>query len=270
MLIHGLLTIFFLFIGLEISLSATHPKTLLLPSCAALSGMVVPAVIFLAISPGSNLWASAMPTDLAIALAGLALLGKKIHPRVRTFLLLLAVADDFFSLLIFAILYGGKLHLADSLTTLGAALAGFLLGRMQKINPEKIVKILNPLMNFLVIPLYVLLQIQLGFSTAISNSITIGFLAARIFGKVLGIALFIWLARKQNWIGREEGITTNEGIGVGLLAGAAMTVSLVIGGIAAQSQGELEQLRSGVFLSAIVSVVLGSAWLRVRARNDSL
>jgi NhaA family Na+:H+ antiporter len=232
--------------------------------------MVVPAVIFLAISPGSNLWASAMPTDLAIALAGLALLGKKIHPRVRTFLLLLAVADDFFSLFIFAILYGNKLHLADSLTTLGAALAGFLLGRMRKINPDKLVKLLNPVINFFVIPLYVVLQIQLGFSTAISNTITVGFLAARIFGKALGIGIFVWYARNRKWISSEIGITVNEGIGVGLLAGAAMTVSLVIGGIAAQSQSELEQLRSGVFLSAIVSVVLGCAWLRFRARIKSL
>lgn len=230
----------------------------------------MPAVIFLAISPGSNLWASAMPTDLAIALAGLALLGKKIHPRVRTFLLLLAVADDFFSLLIFAILYGNKLHLADSLTTLGAALAGFLLGRMRKINPDKLVKLLNPVINFFVIPLYVVLQIQLGFSTAISNTITVGFLAARIFGKALGIGIFVWYARNRKWISSEIGITVNEGIGVGLLAGAAMTVSLVIGGIAAQSQSELEQLRSGVFLSAIVSVVLGCAWLRFRARIKSL
>lgn len=266
MAIQLLLAIFFLFIGLEIAATIAHPKALIIPSAAALSGMVFPALIFLAISPSTHLWAAAMPTDLAIALGGLALAGRGIRPRVRTFLLLLAVADDFFSLLIFGSIYGSKLHLADSLSTLGAALLGFALGQIKILQPARLIQILNPLTTFFIVPVYVIYQVRLGFSTEIANGTTLGFLAARVIGKVLGIALFIWVAHRLQWIDGRKGVTLAEAIGVGMLAGAAMTVSLVIGEIAAQSPGEMDQLRSGVFLSAIISVILGSVWLRLRGR----
>ena len=266
MAIQLLLAIFFLFIGLEIAATIAHPKALIIPSAAALSGMVFPALIFLAISPSTHLWAAAMPTDLAIALGGLALVGKGIRPQVRTFLLLLAVADDFFSLLIFGAIYGSKLHLADSLSTLGAALLGFTLGQIKIIQPARLIQVLNPLTTFFIVPVYVIYQVRSGFSTEITNGTTLGFLAARVVGKVLGIALFIWIAHRRNWINAGSGISLNESVGVGLLAGSAMTVSLVIGEIAAQSPGEMDQLRSGVFLSAIISVILGSVWLRLRGR----
>ncbi len=266
MAIQLLLAIFFLFIGLEIAATIAHPKALIIPSAAALSGMVFPAVIFLAISPSTHLWAAAMPTDLAIALGGLALVGKGIRPQVRTFLLLLAVADDFFSLLVFGAIYGSKLHLADSLSTLGAALLGFTLGQIKIIQPARLIQVLNPLTTFFIVPVYVIYQVRSGFSTEITNGTTLGFLAARVVGKVLGIALFIWIAHRMQWIDDRKGVTLAEAIGVGVLAGAAMTVSLVIGEIAAQSPGEMDQLRSGVFLSATISVILGSVWLRLRGR----
>ena len=266
MAIQLLLAIFFLFIGLEIAATIAHPKALIIPSAAALSGMVFPAVIFLAISPSTHLWAAAMPTDLAIALGGLALVGKGIRPQVRTFLLLLAVADDFFSLLVFGAIYGSKLHLADSLSTLGAALLGFTLGQIKIIQPARLIQVLNPLTTFFIVPVYVIYQVRSGFSTEITNGTTLGFVAARVVGKVLGIALFIWIAHRMQWIDDRKGVTLAEAIGVGVLAGAAMTVSLVIGEIAAQSPGEMDQLRSGVFLSATISVILGSVWLRLRGR----
>jgi len=266
MAIELLLAIFFLFIGLEIAATIAHPKALIIPSAAALSGMVFPALIFLAISPSTHLWAAAMPTDLAIALGGLALVGKGIRSQVRTFLLLLAVADDFFSLLVFGAIYGSKLHLADSLSTLGAALLGFALGQIKILQPARLIQVLNPLTTFFIVPVYVIYQVRSGFSTEITNGTTLGFLAARVVGKVLGIALFIWVAHRMQWIDDRKGVTLAEAIGVGVLAGAAMTVSLVIGEIATQSPGEMDQLRSGVFLSAIISVILGSVWLRLRGR----
>ena len=266
MAIQLLLAIFFLFIGLEIAATIAHPKALIIPSAAALSGMVFPALIFLAISPSTHLWAAAMPTDLAIALGGLALVDKGIRPQVRTFLLLLAVADDFFSLLVFGAIYGSKLHLADSLSTLGAALLGFTLGQIKIIQPARLIQVLNPLTTFFIVPVYVIYQVRSGFSTEITNGTTLGFVAARVVGKVLGIALFIWVAHRMQWIDGRKGVTLAETIGVGVLAGSAMTVSLVIGEIAAQSPGEMDQLRSGVFLSATISVNLGSVWLRLRGR----
>ena len=121
-----LIAVFFLFIGLEITSTLSHPKQILLPTFAALGGMVIPAAIFLALNPSSPAWATAMPTDLALALGVFALLGKGANPAARIFLLTLAVADDLFSLIVLAIFYGDKLDIAHSASTLGAAAIGGL------------------------------------------------------------------------------------------------------------------------------------------------
>jgi NhaA family Na+:H+ antiporter len=98
-----LIAVFFFFIGLEITTTLSHPKQILLPTIAALGGMIFPAVIFLLLDSQSGGWATAMPTDLALALGVFALLGKKANPAARLFLLTLAVADDLFSLIVLAL-----------------------------------------------------------------------------------------------------------------------------------------------------------------------
>ena len=75
MVLDLLIAIFFLFVGIEITATLTHAKQVLLPAFAALGGMVIPAAIFLALNPGSQAWATSMPTDLALALGVFALLG---------------------------------------------------------------------------------------------------------------------------------------------------------------------------------------------------
>ena len=113
--------IFFILIGLEIREGLKKPKDAILPALAALGGMIFPAFIFLAINPGSYVWASAMPTDIALAIGVLALLGKRVQPQVRIFLLTLAIADDLFSLVVLGVFYGDDLHPEKALATLGAA-----------------------------------------------------------------------------------------------------------------------------------------------------
>ena len=106
MFIDILIAIFFFLVGMEIRNGLKDVRTAVVPVVAALGGMIAPAVIFLALNPGSHVWATAMPTDIALALGVLSLLGKRVNVNIRLFLLTLAIADDLFSLIVLGIFYG--------------------------------------------------------------------------------------------------------------------------------------------------------------------
>ena len=97
--------IFFTLIGLELRAGLAKPKDAILPALSALAGMILPALIFILLHPHSSAWAVTMPTDVALAIGALSILGKRVNPAVRLFLLTLAVADDFFSLLVIGIFF---------------------------------------------------------------------------------------------------------------------------------------------------------------------
>ena len=75
MLNHILTFAIFLVIGIEIRDGLSHAKAAILPTLAALGGMLFPALIFLAISQDRSAWAVVMPTDVALAIGALSLLG---------------------------------------------------------------------------------------------------------------------------------------------------------------------------------------------------
>lgn len=123
----GLMALFFLVVGLEIR-SESHEGSLAswrlaaLPIIAALGGIVVPALIYLAFNlslPTRGGWAVPMATDIAFALGVLSLLGKRIPAAVRVLLLALAIADDIAAVLIITFFYSHGLTLAGALLALG-------------------------------------------------------------------------------------------------------------------------------------------------------
>lgn len=127
----GLMTIFFLVVGAEIR-QEIHDgalasfKMALLPMGAALGGVVVPALIYIAINHGtaaSNGWAVPTATDIAFAVGVLALLGKSIPGGVRVLLLALAIIDDIVAILIIAVFYTASLDY----TGIAIASAGILM-----------------------------------------------------------------------------------------------------------------------------------------------
>lgn len=117
----GVLAIFFLVIGLELKREIVagelrRPSSAVLPIAAAVGGMVVPAVTYLAVNAamggGSTTgWAIPTATDIAFALALLSIVGKRLPNSVRAFLLTLAVVDDLFAILIIAVFYSQGLQL---------------------------------------------------------------------------------------------------------------------------------------------------------------
>jgi len=107
-----LMTIFFFVVGLEIKRELTSGhlsrfRDAIMPFIAALGGMALPALIYLAIAgtEAPRGWAIPVATDIALAVGTLALLGKLVLPSLRTFLLGLAVIDDIGAILIIAFIY---------------------------------------------------------------------------------------------------------------------------------------------------------------------
>jgi NhaA family Na+:H+ antiporter len=134
----GLLAIFFFVAGLELKREFVagdlrDPRRAALPVAAALGGMAAPALIYVLVNLGSGAlrgWAIPTATDIAFALAVLAVISTHLPSGLRTFLLTLAVVDDLLAITIIAIFYTSALsagYLALSLLPL--ALFGLLVQR---------------------------------------------------------------------------------------------------------------------------------------------
>ena len=258
-----LIAIFFLFIGLEITSTLSHPKQVVLPTVAALGGMVVPAAIFLVLKPDSPAWATSMPTDLALALGVFALLGKGANPAVRIFLLTLAVADDLFSLVVLAIFYADKLDIAHSASTLGAAGLGAILALIPKFPTTKVIAALSPVCTFFVIPVYVVAKLSQGISLdSLTSETAYSLITSRVIGKIIGITLFAWLAVKINLAYLPSNLRFSEIAGVGALAGMGLTVALVISEVAIESEITQGEVKAGLIISAVISGLIGFIWLK--------
>lgn len=116
----GLLAIFFFVAGLELKREFVagdlrDPRLAALPVVAAVSGMAVPALFFVLVNLGAGTealqgWAIPTATDIAFALAVLAVVGTYLPTGLRTFLLTLAVVDDLLAITIIAVFYTRDLH----------------------------------------------------------------------------------------------------------------------------------------------------------------
>lgn len=114
----GLMTIFFLLVGLEIKRELVEGelsdiKNASLPIIAAFGGMLVPAGIYLFFTQDtefSNGWGIPMATDIAFSLAILSMLGKKVPISIKIFLTALAIVDDLGAILVIAIFYSEKIE----------------------------------------------------------------------------------------------------------------------------------------------------------------
>jgi NhaA family Na+:H+ antiporter len=113
----GLLTVFFLLVGLEIRREMTAGaltdwRVAVLPVLCAVGGTLGPAAIYLALNPGPTApgWSAATSTGIAFALGILALLGRRAPTGLKVFVAALAVVDDIISMLILAIFYPQDFH----------------------------------------------------------------------------------------------------------------------------------------------------------------
>jgi Na+:H+ antiporter, NhaA family len=134
----GLMALFFLVVGLEIKRELTtgelrEPRVAALPAIAALGGMAVPALLYLAINPSGEPargWGIPMATDIAFALGVLALAGRRLPAALKSFLLALAIVDDLGAILVIAVFYSGSVAVLPLLAAGGLLALVLVLQRL--------------------------------------------------------------------------------------------------------------------------------------------
>jgi len=122
----GLMVLFFFLVGLEIKHELVHGELAsreraMLPLSGALGGMLVPAAIYASLhtgGPAAAGWGVPMATDIAFAVAALAVLGRRVPSGLKVFLLALAIVDDLGAVTVIAVFY------SHDLSTTALALAG--------------------------------------------------------------------------------------------------------------------------------------------------
>jgi NhaA family Na+:H+ antiporter len=119
-IVDGLLTLFFLVVGLEIKREFTvghlaSRRSAALPVAGAIGGMVAPALLYLLVIPKGpwlHGWGVPMATDTAFAVALIVMMGRRVPVELRIFLTAAAIVDDIGAIVVVAAFYSGELHLA--------------------------------------------------------------------------------------------------------------------------------------------------------------
>ncbi|MBI1843018.1 MAG: Na+/H+ antiporter NhaA [Actinobacteria bacterium] len=153
------MAVFFFVVGLEIKRELLlgelrNPRAAALPAIAAVGGMVVPALIYLAFNAGtatSDGWGIPMATDIAFAVGVISLLGDRVPSGAKLFLLTLAIVDDLGAILVIAIFYTDQL----SLGWLGVAIVAVCAAaNLRRVNVRSLV----PYLGLGVLAWYALLE----------------------------------------------------------------------------------------------------------------
>ena len=135
----GLMAIFFFLVGLEVKREVMEGhlsslSQLTLPGIAALGGMMVPALIFIALNWGDPFamkgWAIPTATDIAFALGVLSLLGSRVPVSLKIFLMALAIIDDLGAIVIIALFYTSELSIVSITIAALSLIVLFVMNRM--------------------------------------------------------------------------------------------------------------------------------------------
>ena len=140
----GLLTIFFLVVGLEIKREFTvghlaSRRSAALPIAAAIGGMAMPAFVYLLVippGPWSIGWGVPMATDTAFAVALIVMMGARVPVELRIFLTAAAIVDDIGSIVVVALFYSGELHVGQ------LALAAVIVAALAMLNRSSLYRVL--------------------------------------------------------------------------------------------------------------------------------
>jgi NhaA family Na+:H+ antiporter len=243
-------------------------------------------------------WAIPMATDIAFALGFLGLFQKSISSELRDFLLVLAVVDDIGAILVIAIFYTNHLAMLPfigmlvclfvlwlcnkkNITTLWiyiflgimlwlfvfqcgihATLAGVLLAFFIPVKKsESLEHKLKPWVNFLVLPLFVVTNAAISFTSVslqtILHPISLGIILGLFFGKQLGVFFTSYFAIKCKIAHLPKDSSWTALYGVCLLTGIGFTMSLFIGNLSFTDPVLIEVTKIGVLLGSLLSAMIG-------------
>ena len=303
----GLMTIFFLGVGLEIRKEIAvgvlaDARRAALPLFAAAGGMLVPALVFASLNRGAAAhgWGIPTATDIAFALAVVTVI--RVPPALRALLLALAVLDDVGAILVIAFAYAGHvdvlglaiaaggvglayvlrrargLHLvAGVIVWLGLhragihpTLAGVVVGLLTPVAmAARIEAALRPWTAFGIMPLFALANAGITLGGLHVDTVLVGAALGLIVGKPVGILAASWLAVRLG-VARLPDSLGWRGIGLmGLAAGVGFTMSIFIAGLAFDGGALLASAKAGVLTGSLVSALAAATVGRLAARGRS-
>jgi NhaA family Na+:H+ antiporter len=297
----GLMVLFFFVVALEIKRELVHGelstrRKAMLPVAAALGGMALPAVIYLAFNiggAGERGWGIPMATDTAFALGVLALVGKRIPAEVRVFLLALAIVDDIGAILVLAVFYTESLSIAAlgvALLLLGvivvmnrigvvslapyfvvgafiwvaflksgihATIAGVMLGVLAPATPYLAKSMFMERTG----PLIRRLKTALAHNDQEAAE-THGIILGLLLGKAAGITAASWLAVRLGVASMPRRMNWLQMASIAVIAGMGFTVSLFFTELAFAGAVPTSDAKLGIFSASIVAGGVGYLLLR--------
>ena len=289
----ALMAIFFFFVTLEIKREfiqgeLSNIKQAMLPIIGAIGGMLVPALIYVAINFGDvntiNGWAIPSATDIAFSLGVLSLLGSRVPISLKVFLTALAIIDDLGAILIIAIFYSGDLNIKYLSLMLMSFLLLLILNKfnVKKFLPYIIVGIL--LWDFthnsgihatiagvllaMTIPhrkkekdFSLLIKVEHGISPYVAFGIMPLFAFANAGVSLEGLSfasLFSYISIKLKFAQMPTNANWYIFYGVGILTGIGFTMSLFVGNLAfVENVQYLDGVKIGVLTGSLLSTLFG-------------
>ena len=265
--------IFFLSLGVELRHEIKHgslskPRQAIVPILAAIGGMLTPVAIYSAINAGQASaagWGIPMSTDVAFALAVLALAGRFLPKSIRVFLLTVAVVDDSLTILIIAIFFASSFQPLSVFSLAGVA-TGLFLFRGQKASAW-----LNPLANWAALPVFALITLWQTFAnferTLTGSAITLGIIAAMVLGKPIGVLGTTWLVTKSGLGKLAADVRWPDLLSIGSLFGICFTVAMMMSELSfGNKPAEHSIANVSVLIGSLTSVVLATIALQIRKR----
>jgi hypothetical protein len=250
------LLLFFFAIGQELRIEIsrhTDRRHLIAPICAALGGMLVPALIYLGLSLFTNApksaWGIPMATDLPFVLLALAIFPSGIQRKIRIFLLALAIADDIGSILILGVVTSS--HGGIHPTIIGAAL-GLLWG-------ARGYSLMKKVGYYIALPLFLVASVSTTFIfswKSFSNPLVWELVVARTVGKPVGILvgalIGYWVLRMTHE--HVMRLKIRELIISGFIATFGLDVALIFANVALNNQDQKSLAIMGIFFTIPVSI----------------
>jgi Na+:H+ antiporter, NhaA family len=206
------LALFFLNVGLELRHEVRDgilrkPRLAVVPIFAAVTGMIVPAGIFLLFNIGratSEGWPTVISFDVAFALAVLSIAGRWLPRQLRAFVLSIAVVDDSLAIVVLALVFAGSFN-PTALVSLAALAVGLLVPGLHRLRPA-----LDPAVNLVALPLFGFLSAGVAFGSiagSLDGYLMISIAVAILVGKPLGILGGTFIATKSKLGSLDAAIT---------------------------------------------------------------
>lgn len=295
----GLLVVFFFVAGLELRHEFTRgslrsPRDAAVPVVAAALGMIVPAAILVALSApkADAAWGVPMATDLPLALALVAVLGRGLPLQFRAFILSLAIVDDSLSILVIALVFGGTISalwclitaalvavyarvqrhsgvaalvvacaawLAMLHTGIHATVLGVALGLITTARTDELRDRWQPVAGLLAVPLFVATSLAVPLSWAdIDSDLISAITIARIVGKPLGILIGALLAIRL--FHPKESLPPRFYLVAGSVAGLGFSVSMLFAELGLDAS-MLRESKLAILVAMVVCGLVGAGAL---------